>query len=195
MKKLPLLILFLSFVHCTALAQYTKEDSKQKSDNSLSEVPFKDRLFTGGNIGFGVSGNALYLDLSPIIGYKITTKIGAGLGLRYSLLRDLYYKENYTNYGGSVFARYKIIPQAFLHAELEGLRAYDYNPLSPSYGERAMAYMGFLGAGYSFGDGISFSVTVLYDVIDHPNSPYRSTYLLGPSGPPVILRGGLTIGF
>ncbi len=195
MKKLLSLLTLLCICNITTLAQYTKEDAKSDNKNSLSDVPFKDRLFTGGNIGFGVSGNALYLDLSPIIGYKITTKLGAGVGLRYSLLRDMYYKINYTNYGGSLFARYKVIPQAFLHAELEGLRAYDYNPLSPGYGERAMAYMGFLGAGYSFGDGVSFSVTVLYDVIDHVNSPYRSTYLLGPTGPPVILRGGLTIGF
>lgn len=195
MKNLLLLLTLFFFLSTTISAQYTKEDEKPENNNSLSDVPFKDRLFTGGNLGFGVSGNFLYLDVSPIIGYKLTTKLGAGVGIRYSLLRDLYYKINYTNYGGSVFARYMVIPQAFLHAEFEGLRTYDFNPMSSNYGERDMAYMGLVGAGYSLGEGVSFSVLVLYDLIDHINSPYRNAYLLGPAGPPVILRGGITIGF
>jgi hypothetical protein len=195
MKSIPLLILFLVITHISTHAQYTKEDEKPKNDNSLSDVPFKDRLYTGGNIGFGIYGNILYLDVSPIIGYKLNKKLSTGVGLRYSLIRNMLNKVNLTSYGGSVFARYKVIPQAFIHAELEGLRTYNFNPSSIRYLERDMAYMGFIGAGYTFGEGISFSVLVLYDLIDHVNSPYRNAYLLGPSGPPVILRGGITIGF
>ena len=194
MKNLLLTFLILLTFTSTISAQYTKEDSKEKA-NSLSDLPFKDRLFTGGNFGFGVANNILFLDVAPIIGYKITEKLGAGIGIRYSLLRDIQYKVNRSNYGGSLFARYKVIPQAFLHAELEGIRTYNFNPQSPQYGERAMAYMGFVGAGYSFGEGVSFSVMVLYDLIDHVNSPYRNTYLLGASGPPVIIRGGITVRF
>lgn len=195
MKKAFLLLIVFCIAFHDLSAQYTKEDEKPKNDNSLSDVPFKDRLFTGGNLGFGVAGNFLYLDVSPIIGYKINKKLGAGVGIRYSLLRDLFYKINYTNYGGSVFARYKVIPQVFLHAEFEALRTYNFNPISIQYLERDMAYMGLIGAGYSLGEGVSFSVLVLYDLIDHVNSPYRNAYLLGPAGPPVIFRGGITIGF
>lgn len=195
MKNISLIFLLIITSLGSINAQYTKEDEQPKNENSLSNLPFKERLFTGGNLGFGISGNILYLDVSPIIGYKINKKLGAGVGIRYSLLRDMYYDINYTNYGGSIFGRYKIIPQAFIHVEFEGLRTYNFNPQSSNYGERDMAFMGFIGAGYTLGDGISFSVLVLYDLIDHVNSPYRSTYLLGPSGPPVILRGGVTIGF
>jgi hypothetical protein len=194
MKKTISIFLLIFIIHQVSFSQYTKEDQKT-NDNSLSNLPFKDRIFTGGNVGFGIFNNLLYLDLAPIVGYKFTTKLGAGVGVRYSLLRDLQYKINQSNYGGSLFARYKLISQIFLHAELEALRSYDFNILSPNYGERAMAYMGFVGAGYSFGEGVSFNVLVLYDLIDHVNSPYRNTYLLGNTGPPVILRGGLTVRF
>lgn len=192
MKNVLLITILFCLLSNAFFAQYTKEDEKPDKENPLADTPFKDRLFTGGNLGFGVSNNILYLDVSPIIGYKVTEKLGAGIGLRYSLIRNMFSKVNYTNYGGSVFARYKVIPQVFLHAELEGLRSYDYSSASL---KRAMAYMGFVGAGYSIGEGFSFSLTVLYDLINHPNSPYQSTYLLGPAGPPVIIRGGFTIGF
>ena len=192
MKKTISIISILFLCQFNTFSQYTKED-KIANDNSLSDLAFKDRIFTGGNVGFGIYNNLLYLDLAPIVGYKITNNLGAGVGLRYSLLRHTQFKTNQTNYGGSLFARYKLIPQVFLHAELEALRSYNYN--STTYLERAMAYMGFVGAGYSFGEGVSFNVLVLYDLIDHPNSPYQNTYLLGRTGPPVILRGGISVNF
>ena len=154
MKKSLLTLIIMMWCMHSASAQYTKEDNKPKNDNSLSDVSFKDRLFTGGNLGFGISNNYLYLDLSPIIGYRATKKLGVGIGVRYSLLRNIVFKENFSNYGGSVFARYKIIPQFFLHSELEALRSYNFNPASSKYGDRAMAYMGFVGAGYSLGGPI-----------------------------------------
>lgn len=192
--KILLIILFIGSIPFTGLSQYTKEDTKS---NTLKSVPFKDRLFTGGNIGFNIFNNYLFLDLSPIIGYKITPKLGAGVGLRYSLLRDMTTKQNWSNYGGSIFARYKLIPQIFLHTEFEVLQSYDYNPFSPTYGDRAPAYMWFAGAGYSTSNsgGLNFSILLLYDLIDHINSPYQNAYLFGNSGPPIIVRGGATIGF
>lgn len=176
------------------VAQYTKEDEK-KSSNSLSDLTFRDRIFTGGNLGFNIFQNYLFLDLAPIVGYRLTEKLGAGIGLRYSLIRNLSTKENWSNYGGSVFARYKVIPQVFLHTEFEALQSYNY--AGPNYNDRAMAYMWFVGAGYSSGNssGLNFSLMLLYDLIDHVNSPYQNAYLFGSSGLPIIARGGVSIGF
>lgn len=192
-----ILLLFLGITLATDVsAQYTQDDEEPK-ENSLSHLSFKDRIFTGGNLGFNIFQNYLFLDVAPIIGYRITKKLGAGVGLRYSLLRNLSTRTNWSNYGGSVFARYKIIPQIFIHSEFEVLQSYNYDYYSPNYGDRALAYMWFAGAGYSSGNnsGLNFSLMLLYDLIDHVNSPYQNSYLFGPSGIPIIVRGGISIGF
>lgn len=189
---------FLAFlsISTASYAQYTEEDDNSKS-NPLSDLTFRDRIFTGGNVGFNIFNNYLFLDLAPIIGYRVTERLGVGIGLRYSLIRDLNSKVNWSNYGGSVFARYKVIPQLFLHTEVEVLRSYNYDIFSPNYGDRAPAYMWFVGAGYSTGNsgGLNFSLMLLYDLIDHVNSPYQNAYLFGPAGLPIIARGGVSIGF
>lgn len=198
MKKLIAIFLLFLLVHQTALAQYTKEDDKPKKENnaSISEKPFNERVFWGTGGAFSIFNNFLYFDISPFVGYKVTENLGAGLGVRYSLLRDLTFQENFTNYGGNLFARYKLIPQAFLHAELEALQAYDFNFTSPNYGGRAMAYMGFVGAGYMSGSGgFSFTVLLLYDLINHVNSPYQNAYIFGSAGLPIISRVGVTFNF
>jgi hypothetical protein len=198
LKKLAyiLSLVFVFGVSSQATAQYTKDDDQSKT-NPLSELSFRDRIFTGGNLGFNIFQNYLFLDVAPIIGYRITEKLGAGIGLRYSLIKDLNSKTSWSNYGGSVFARYKVIPQIFLHTEYEILQSYNYDIYSPNYGDRALAYMWFVGAGYSTGNngGLNFSLMLLYDLIDHVNSPYQNAYLFGPSGLPIIARGGVSIGF
>lgn len=198
MRKITFIFVLILFVGFTneSYSQYTKEDENKK-ENPLSDLTFRDRIFTGGNLGFNIFQNYLFLDLAPIVGYRVTEKLGAGIGLRYSLIRNLTTKENWSNYGGSVFARYKVIPQIFLHTEFEALRSYNYDLLSPNYGDRAMAYMWFAGAGYSTGggSGVNFSLMLLYDFIDHVNSPYQNAYLFGPTGIPLIARGGVSIGF
>lgn len=198
MKKLVNILLLGILIGCSgqAIGQYTQEDENKKT-NPMSDLTFRDRLFTGGNLGFNIFNNYLFLDLAPIVGYRITEKLGAGVGVRYSLIRNLTTKQNWSNYGGSVFARYKIIPQIFLHTEFEALRSYNYDIYSPNYGDRAMAYMLFAGGGYNSGNnsGLNFSLMLLYDFIDHVNSPYQNAYLLGQSGPPIIVRAGVTVGF
>lgn len=195
MRKISLILsLILIGVVNLSYCQYTKDDSQNES--SLSGVPFSERIFTGGNLGFNIAQNYLFLDISPIIGYKITENLGAGVGLRYSLLKNLSSKDSWSNYGGSVFARYKIISQLFLHTEFEVLQSYNYDPFSINYGDRALAYMWFAGGGYATtGGGLNFSLMLLYDLIDHINSPYQNSYLFGPSGLPIIARGGITYGF
>ena len=55
--------------------------------------------------------------------------------------------------------------------------------------------MGLIGGGYRQGFGNTyFQLIALYDLIDDPNSPYWSQYIFGSQGPPIILRGGVTIG-
>jgi hypothetical protein len=172
------------------------EDNTGSNTTTNPSADFKDRLYYGGNLSFNVFNSFLFMDYSPIVGYKITDNLSAGLGGKFMFLRDLRNRFNWTIYGGSVFSRYKLFPTLFAHAEYELLSAYNLNYLSPNYGQRAPASMFFVGGGYANGGGgVGVVIMLLYDVINHPNSPYQNSYLFGFGGPPVILRIGFTVGF
>jgi hypothetical protein len=84
--------------------------------------PLKNRFFFGGSLGLQF-GSATYIDVSPLVGYKITPKLHAGVGLTYIYykVKDSYYNYAYETsiYGGRVFGRYYILDNLFGHAEFE----------------------------------------------------------------------------
>jgi len=68
----------------------------QKSDstdnmNSLSNSPFKDRLVFGGNIGANF-GTRTFIEVSPVIGYRIKPKLITGIGINYNFFSDPFQK-------------------------------------------------------------------------------------------------------
>ncbi len=200
MKKLILYLGFLflaSMCFNSSYAQYVEGDTSitDKKDKSSSSS-FKDKLYYGGNLSFNIVQGYLLLETSPLVGYKITESLSAGIGGKFLFARDLIYKENFSIYGGGVFSRYKVFSQFFLHAEYELLNAYNRQPLSPIFGQRDFASMLFVGGGYATGEGgFGMQIMLLYDLLNHPNSPYQGSYIIGPLGPPVILRVGFTVGF
>ena len=54
-----------------------------------------------------------------------------------------------------------------------------------------------LGGAYStsIGGSATVQIMLLYDIINDYNSPYRSYYMFGSSGPPILYRVGFTFGF
>lgn len=183
-----------------SFGQYTSEESDQKI-NPLSKLSFKDRLYTGGNVGFNIQSDLngvpwVSFEASPYVGYRITQKYSAGVGAKYMYKGAKQYDVNWSVYGGNIFNRFLFNESLFGHAEFEILRAYDQNPNSSNYFERALAPMLFAGAGYSssIGGTVNVQLMILYDFIDHVNSPYRSGYLFGFNGPPLIYRIGISIG-
>jgi hypothetical protein len=87
---------------------------------------------------------------------------------------------NSSNYGGSIFARYRIIPQIYAHAEYV---YFSYEQISSinfsgnSYNtERVWVPFLLLGGGVSqmVSPGVWVFAEVLFDVINDPNSPYKS---------------------
>ncbi|MCT4579860.1 MAG: hypothetical protein N4A35_00460 [Flavobacteriales bacterium] len=169
-------------------------------DGNTSKVAFKDKLFTGGNFGFNISNGLMYLELAPILGYKVSDNFSTGISGKY-----LYWGPTNSNspflsykyYGGGLFGRYRISPSILASAEYELLNVQDLNPNSGSYGERTFSNVFLLGAGYSneIANNLNVQLFLLYDVIDDPNSPYRYNYIFGPNGVPVIYRIGFSLGF
>ena len=186
-----LLFLLICSTGLTLLAQ------DKEASNSLEGVPFSQRLYTGGDLGFSF-GNITFVNINPIVGYRIDKKWSAGISAKYIYYRERFpeYNWEYSNsmYGGSVFTRYLIGNSFLAHAEFEAVNAEVREFLSTTL-TRKWVPIGLLGAGYRQGLGNTYlQVLVLYDAINDRNSPYRNEYLFGPTNIPLILRAGFIIG-
>jgi len=197
MRKIFIILFIIGFK--VSFGQYTSEDSDEKT-NPLSKLTFKDRLYTGGNMAFNVQTlygvPVILFEASPFVGYRITPDFSMGIGAKYLYIGSKQANFKYSIYGGNVFSRYKFTESLFAHAEFEVLRAYNLDPNSPNQNDRATVPMLFAGAGYSsnIGGTINLQLMILYEFIDHINSPYQGGYIFGPAGPPLIYRVGISIG-
>jgi hypothetical protein len=145
---------------------------------------FIDKLFTGGNIG-AQFGNVTFLDISPLVGYKITDKIAAGIGATYQYYhyKDRYYDLETNVYGGRVFGRYLFTDYLFGHAEYEylNLEAFDFKR------RRVDVESILVGGGYiqKIGPRASIIAMILYNFTESAYTPYSNP----------IIRVGFNLGF
>ncbi len=155
--------------------------SAQNTDTTYVEDPFekqssfdKSKLYYGGyvNVAFG---SYTVIGATPLVGYKVSPKFSVGTQLTYEYVKDKRYSftEEYSNYGLSVFTRYRVIPQLYAHAEFSEMNYKLYY----SDGGSTREWVPFLWLGGGFSQPVSrntwFNIQVLFDVINHENSPYR----------------------
>jgi len=140
--------------------------------------PLKDRLWFGGGVSL-MFGTVTNLGVAPMVGYKVDQKgkLSTGIGLNYYYFKDSRYVPSYesSNYGWSLFSRYRVIPQAYLHAEFNSQNYEIYNPFGD---DRRREWVPFLlvGGGYSqqLAGNSYMTVQILWDVIQDIRSPYGS---------------------
>jgi len=145
-------------------------------------------IYWGGsiNVRYGrTSGIGLY----PMIGYKITAQwsVGARVGYEY-WWRERFAETVASNaFSGSLFTRYRLIPQIYAHAE-GGAGNYD-RVLFTGESDRVTYPFLFVGGGFSQQTGRRswLMLEILYEVIQDTNSPYDG-------GGPVIAIG-IGVGF
>jgi hypothetical protein len=147
--------------------------------------PLKDRLYTGGIIGLQF-GTVTFIELAPIIGYMVTPKLSAGVGLKYMYYKETAYGTTYSNssYGGSIFSRYFLLENLFAHVETEVLNL----EVQEFYGSRRMNITSvFLGGGYRqmLGERSGIDLMILANLNESRYSPY----------PNPVIRIGMGIGF
>lgn len=184
------LLVFLA----TALlhAQSRKGDSY---DQSLKGLPLKERIVLGGGVGLSFGTAQDFFSVSPMIGYRVTERMLAGTGFTYRYTKYKYYSPSISliDYGINPFLRYTIFNGIFVHTEYEYLN-YEYpDPVSPEKTVR-LGYDSFLAGGgflQPIGDKAAFYVVILYnfsyqDVQQSQYTPYPN---------PLIIRGGITVGF
>ena len=104
-----------------------------------------------------------------MVGYKITPQfsVGAKVGYSYINYKDIDFDTH--NYGGSVFTRYRIIPQIYLHGE------FVYFSYDRILGREWVPFL-LLGGGFSqqISPNVWAYAEILFDVINDDNSPYKS---------------------
>jgi hypothetical protein len=169
----------LSFLAVNAQAQ----DSTMIRKHPPKKNPF-DRMYIGGNVGLQF-GDDTYAELSPLVGYKFTDKISAGVGAIYQYyhLRNRYYDLETDVYGGRVFGRYMFTDYLFGHAEYEylNLEAFDFQR------RRVDVNSLLAGAGYvqRITPNSGIVALVLYNFTESTYTPY---------GSPIIFRIGFQAG-
>ncbi len=134
---------------------------------------FWDKVFIGGNLGIQF-GTVTFADVSPLVGYKFTEKISAGIGATYQYYhyKDRYYDFETDVYGGRVFARYNFTDYLFGHAEYEhlNLETFDFKR------RRVDVVSVMAGAGYiqRISDRAGIVAMVLYNFTESVYTPYQN---------------------
>jgi hypothetical protein len=139
---------------------------------SSSGSSIKDKLYYGGTVTLSF-GDANTIGFFPMVGYKLTPKLSAGVEVGYEYVKyDEPIDESTSNYGAGVFGRFRLTRKIYGHAEYE---AVNYEVFSGA-GESDRETINFLlvGGGYiqPIAPRTSLYAEVLFDVLQDDNSPY-----------------------
>jgi hypothetical protein len=173
-----LLITFItagvSFCQDTDTTQVSTQQQQQQKPAKKKHPPSYKRVYFGGYMSLTV-GSYTRIGVYPLIGYKFTPKLSGGVKIGYEYVRDNRFASTYqtNNYGGSIFARYRIIPQLYAHVEYEQINYELYNIDGTS--TREWVPFLYVGGGYSqpLGGNVWLNAQVLFDVLQDERSPYR----------------------
>ncbi|MEQ9423115.1 MAG: hypothetical protein RJQ09_01760 [Cyclobacteriaceae bacterium] len=176
MIRIIAILLFVGFIGITESTAQIEVD-----DNSS----FLDRIYTGGGLALSVGNNVTVIGASPVLGYMITDKWAAGVGITYLYRKFGNFKSNI--YGGKVFTQYNVAGPVFLYSEYEVL-SYDFT-LTDGVNNRESVPAFNVGGGIiqPISKNASFQFMFLYDLV------YDN--LRSPNPEPWSVRGGIAIGF
>lgn len=184
-RTLLVFTIILSSLVLSAQVEEPVRNSDEKGKTSFSQ-----RLVFGGDIGLSF-GTITYIKLAPVVGYKLTDRLTAGLGPIYIFEKYKNYGLQTSTYGGKAIMSFTIIKgtggagilglgDIVLHAENEliNVEPLFYNPGIYYYyfGNRMWIDNLLLGGGLSQSLGGSFGVSmfILWDVTQNPYSPYSN---------------------
>lgn len=190
MKTLKILIPSLLFLMSLSVDAQNNEIDRQKSGFK------KENIFLGTGLNLGLTNRSFNVGLNPEIGYSITSWLDAGVVLNVN-----YFSQNASeyssirlrnfNYGAGTFLR--IWPLSFLHFQIQP----EYNWISSSQKDVLSGQTGtyrynaeslLVGVGYGtriLGSHYSY-FTLMLDVLQNKNSPYRDQY----NDPLPVFRAG-----
>ncbi len=173
MKKLLILGLFLT----TAFVSYGQREVFIDQNPS-----FKDRIFFGGGLNIGGGSDSFYIGASPMVGYMLTQKWSAGVGVNYTYVNYSNIDQKDSQYGFLAFTRYNIYRQFFLQAQYDYINytRYYFVPGSSELLDERDGYSRVLaGGGISqpLGARGAINLVALYDLSHSSSSPYGSPWV------------------
>jgi len=177
----------LILIICAPSILFAQTDSTEMPAKPKKSIT--DRMFIGGSLAL-TFGDITYVGASPLVGYRFTPALTGGVGISYYYYKDNIYNYETSIYGGTLFSRYLIFKGLFAEADFEANNLDAMTIVDPINGTYTLSRQWIpsllLGGGYySGGDNVGFYISVLYDVLQDPNSPYY--------GFPVI-RAGVGVG-
>ncbi len=178
-------------VQMYAQTQPIESGEKDQEEEDFDSKKWKDRIVVGGNLG-AQFGNATYIEVSPIVGYRITEDLTAGLGFTYQYFKFNYDDPSFLDYEASVtgakaFAQYDLFFGFFAHTEYEyDWYKFEYEDVSYGIYEGSVPSL-FVGAGYNYSisNNARFQIMALYDVLYQVESLHYS---------PWVFRVGFNVG-
>ncbi len=185
-----------TFIPClfilTSLGSFAQNNDIDRQKGGFK----KENIFLGTGLNLGLTNRSFNVGLNPEIGYSITSWLDAGVALNLN-----YFSQNASdyssirlrnfNYGGGTFLR--VWPLSFLHFQIQP----EYNWINSSQKDVISGQTGtynykaeslLVGVGYGthiLGSHYSY-VTLMLDVLQNRNSPYRDQY----NDPLPVFRAG-----
>jgi len=179
----------LLLIFCLTVIAFLKVDAQDDGD-----VTWRDRLYFGGNISLAV-GTVTAIEVAPLVGYRITPRWSAGVGLDYE-----YYKSSgryfgtvavssYSTsiYGGNLFTNYVFLKNFPTQGiSLMAQTEYDALSLEEKYFKDYNGSGRFILNSFFVGGGIrqrigrrsSVNILVLWNLNETQYSPYYSNPIL-----------------
>jgi len=209
LKTFVLLLTLFAFVQETSNAQRTRTGTNNNRGQATELKGNKQfdwgRVFIGGNLGgsglsFSNGGNStINIQLSPIVGYRVTERFSAGVGPIFN-----YYKrggfDGNAIWGTRVLARYDILPQFFLSSEYSNIWfKCDYiNNATFETIEVTESIRSFpIGGGYRqrMAGRSSFVAELMYDVLYKADGGTSANDCFFDPGTGLVYRIGVNVGF
>jgi hypothetical protein len=152
------------------------------------------RLFVGGGLGLAFGSDVDYIEVAPLIGYRLSDRAQIGGTLLYRYRKDRRYEPDLSanDYGASVFGRYIVIEPLYLQLEVEQIRweYFAYDPVGDDYGTVKSDYTGLYGGvGFALpaGPRAATYLSILYDFAFDSSKP-------SPHSDPWVFRIGVGVG-
>jgi len=172
MNKRPLFRIIVVII----ISLFFSINTSAQQKNIENKGSFKDRIFLGGNLGLQF-GTITLIEISPLLGYKITDDFSAGIGFTYQYYKDTRFNPDYSTniFGGRIFARYYIYQDFFAHSEVEVLN-YDAYYWPSNDKDNITITNVLVGGGYNqhVSQRASVSIMILWNLNEDINSLYSN---------------------
>ena len=187
-RTIPIVI-FIIFQVTTSVGQYEYPGEETKEPKRKASKIDGSRIFFGGNFGLSLWSEYVYIELSPLIGYKITPRFWAGVGPKYMFIKQSTYYQS-SIFGFKTFSSFAVLDKinevtnigigsVFLYAENEilSLEPLYYNPISGYYKDEREWFdivMAGIGVRFPLGQRMGLSIMVLWGLTESAQLLYSN---------------------